>query len=184
MSSRVLGRFIMAAAAGAMLLLGSAAPASAHTATAPPAASRIPAAATCMAVSKNGMACPVGPGRNVTDSFGDRRGGGRRHQGIDIMAAYGTPVYAIESGTIVKAYTNRRGGLSIFLRGRSGVQYFYAHQSANLVVTGQTVGVGQLIGRVGTSGNARGSAPHVHFEKLVGGRSPVDPYGLVKGTCG
>ncbi|MEO6715217.1 MAG: M23 family metallopeptidase [Mycobacteriales bacterium] len=184
MSSRILGRLIIASAAGAMLLLSSAAPASAHTAVSPPAAPRTPSAATRMVVSKNGMACPVGPARDVTNSFGDPRGGGRRHQGIDIMASYGTPVYAIESGTIVKAYTNRRGGLSIFLRGRSGVQYFYAHQSANLVVTGQTVGAGQLIGRVGTSGNARGSAPHVHFEKLVGGRRPIDPFGLVKATCG
>lgn len=183
MSPRVLGRFAIAIAAASVLLLSAAAPASAHTAAAT-AAPRTPAAPARMALSKNGMACPVGPARNVTNSFGDARGGGRRHQGIDIMAAYGTPVYAIEGGTIVKAYSNRRGGLSIYLRGRSGVQYFYAHQSANLVVTGQTVTAGQLIGRVGTSGNASGTAPHVHFEKLVGGRSPVDPYGLVKATCG
>ena len=174
----------MASAAFSILLLGSAAPASAHAAAAPKSAPRISAAAARMALSKNGMACPVGPGRNVTNSFGDSRGGGRRHQGIDIMAAYSTPVYAIEGGTIVKAYTNRRGGLSIFLRAGSGVQYFYAHQSANLVVTGQAVTAGQLIGRVGTSRNASGAAPHVHFERLVGGRSPVDPYGLVKATCG
>ncbi|MEP7054242.1 MAG: M23 family metallopeptidase [Actinomycetota bacterium] len=169
----------MPAAIAASLVVGGAVPASAHS----PAASRAPVVVRAP-LSTKGLACPVGPGRNVTNSFGDARGGGRRHQGIDIMAAYGTPIYAIESGTIVKAYRNRRGGLSIFLRGSSGVQYFYAHQSANLAVTGQAVKAGQQIGRVGTSGNAAGSAPHLHFEKLVSGRRAVDPYPLVRGVCG
>lgn len=153
--------------------------ASAHT----PAARPRPVAVRAP-VNARGLACPVGPGRNVTNSFGDARGGGRRHEGIDIMAPYGTPIYAIESGTIEQAYTNRRGGLSIYLHAVSGASYFYAHQSANLVAAGQSVTAGELIGRVGTSGNASSSAPHLHFEKHLSGRRPVDPYSLVKSVCG
>ena len=131
-----------------------------------------------------GIACPVGAGHQITNSYGDSRGGGRRHQGVDIMAPYGTPIYATEDGRIVRAYSNRRGGLSIYLEAASGVHYFYAHQSVNLVSSGQSVTAGQLIGRVGTSGNAASTAPHLHFEKLLAGRNSVDPYRLVRSACG
>ena len=170
MPARVFARFGLVATLAIPVLVGNAVPAAAHQAAAPK--------------NVGALACPVGAGRTITNSFGDSRGGGRSHQGVDIMAPYGTPIYAVEGGRIAKAYSNRRGGLSIFLQAPSGVQYFYAHQSANLVNTGQQVAAGQLIGRVGTSGNASGSAPHLHFEKLIAGRRPVDPYGLVRSACG
>ena len=179
MSARIFARLGLTSLLASSLAVGTALPASAHSQVArrTPVLARAP-------LTASGLACPVGSGRSVTNSFGDARGGGRRHEGIDIMAPYGTPIYAIEGGVVQKAYANSRGGLSIFLRGRSGVEYFYAHQSANLVSTGQAVVAGQVIGRVGTSGNAAGSAPHLHFEKLAAGREPVDPYPLVRGICG
>ncbi len=182
MSSSVTRALMRVAALGvcAGWLLGvGAVPAGAHAPAKP-----TPAKPARARAKTTGFRCPVGPGRQVTNSFGDARGGGRRHQGIDIMAPYGTPIYAVEPGVIVRAYSNRRGGLSISLRANSGVEYFYAHQSANLVESGQTVAAGQLIGRVGTSGNAASTAPHLHFEKLLPGSRPVDPYGIVKAACG
>ena len=182
MSSSVTRALMRGAALGACAgwLLGvGAVPAGAHAPAAP-----TPAKPARARAKTTGFRCPVGPIKQVTNSFGDARGGGRRHQGIDIMAPYDSPIYAVEAGVILRAYNNRRGGLSISLRANSGVEYFYTHQSANLVKNGQTVAAGQLIGRVGTSSNAAGKSPHVHFEKLLPGRRPVDPYGVVKAACG
>ena len=102
------------------------------------------------------FACPVGSNHSFTDTYGAPRSGGRRHEGVDIFAPYGSPEYAVESGVIVKAYSNRLGGLAILLRGNSGDEYYYAHQARNLVSSGQRVTAGQQIGTVGTSGNAQG----------------------------
>jgi peptidoglycan LD-endopeptidase LytH len=183
MSSSVthaLMRFAALGACAGWLVSVGAVPATAHTT----AKTSTPAKAARARAKTSGFRCPVGPGGQVTNSYGDARGGGRRHQGIDIMAPYGTPIYAVEPGVILRAYSNRRGGLSISLRANSGVEYFYAHQSANLVKSGQKVAAGQIIGRVGTSGNAAGKSPHLHFEKLLPGRRPVDPYAVVKAACG
>jgi len=127
--------------------------------------------------------CIAGAKRRIANNFGAPRGGGRRHMGIDVMAPYGAPVRAIGAGVIVRAYTSPMGGRSIILR-VGGERFFYAHQSKNLVRTGQRVNAGQVIGRVGTSGNAQGGPPHVHFERWRGrsGRV-VDPYRLLTQVC-
>jgi peptidoglycan hydrolase-like protein with peptidoglycan-binding domain len=132
---------------------------------------------------RSGWICPVGPAHDITDSFGDARSGGRRHQGDDIMAGRGTPIYAVESGYIGKAAHGNLAGLEIILRGSSGNSFFYAHQSVNLVHTGEHVTAGQLIARVGNTGDAAGGPTHLHFEFWPGGGSAVNPYSKLKASC-
>ena len=95
-----------------------------------------------------------------------RDGCQRLHQGNDIFADEGTPIVAVERGLIasVDNVDDSNGGLSIWLVGDSGVAYWYAHNSANYVTVGQRVERGQLIGRIGRTGNARTTPAHTHFQ--------------------
>jgi murein DD-endopeptidase MepM/ murein hydrolase activator NlpD len=127
--------------------------------------------------------CPVGSNHDITDSFGDPRPGGRHHEGDDVMAPRSSPIYAVQSGTIGKASSGNLAGLEIILRGVSGNSFFYAHQSANLVHSGEHVSAGQLIGRVGNTGDAAGGPTHLHFEYWPGGGSAVNPYAKLKAAC-
>lgn len=137
-----------------------------------------PSAARVRAVG--GMACPVAGPVSFTDTWGAPRAG-HTHQGVDMMAAYGTPVVAIVSGTITYAAYDGSGGNMIFLSGDDGNQYWYMHNQQNLV-TGGHVTVGQQIATVGDTGNAAGT-PHVHFEYHPGGGSAVNPTPLVASIC-
>lgn len=100
----------------------------------------------------------------------------RRHKGNDLMADAGTPAVAVESGVIAKVDDtgDGRGGLTVWLRGDSGVAYYYAHNAENLVAEGQRVGRGQTIARVGNTGNARSTPPHIHFQINLCGRLDSD----------
>jgi murein DD-endopeptidase MepM/ murein hydrolase activator NlpD len=118
-----------------------------------------------------------------------RDGCSRRHKGNDLMAAEGTPAVAVESGVIAKV-TDRdvgKGGLSLWLLGDSGNAYYYAHNSANLVRVGQRVARGQVIARVGHTGNAATTPPHIHFQINRCGELSSDepctisPYELLRG---
>ena len=116
-----------------------------------------------------------------------RDGCRRHHKGNDIFADEGTPIVAVEPGVIAKVdgIDDSNGGLSIWLVGDSGVAYWYAHNSANYVTAGQRVGRGQLIGRVGHTGNARTTPSHIHFQINRCGElsssepCTVDPFGLI-----
>ena len=114
------------------------------------------------------------------DTYGAPRSGGRSHQGTDMLAPYGSPVYAVVSGR-VRTASSSLGGISLYLEGDNGETYFYAHNSANVASTGQRVGAGDLVARVGSTGNA-GGTNHVHFERQVGGRS-VNPYDFLRRLC-
>ncbi len=138
-----------------------------------------------------GHACPVAAKRNRGVSFGDSwgapRSNGRSHQGVDMMATYGTPLSAIENGTIFNSSGNAEiglGGVTFWLRGESGNTYYYAHNSLPAIVTnGQRVAAGEQIGFVGNSGNARTTPPHVHFEVHPGGGAAINPYPTVALVC-
>lgn len=134
--------------------------------------------------AKGGYACPVGRSHHFTDTWGAPRPGGRSHKGTDIFAPYGSPVFAVASGVIQRAGYSGIAGLAIQLRAVDGNTYFYAHESSVSVRAGQQVQVGQVIGRVGNSGNAAGKSPHVHFELWAGGGAPVNPYPFARRTCG
>lgn len=126
--------------------------------------------------------CPVQGARAFTNDWGDPRGGGRRrHQGTDILAARGTPVVAPVSGT-VRSASSANGGLSFYLNGSDGIRYFGAHLDSYAGRSG-AVRQGDVIGTVGTSGNARGGPPHLHFEMHPGGGAPVNPYPTVRKYC-
>lgn len=122
--------------------------------------------------------CPV-PGSDFVDSWGWARSGGRRHQGVDMMAAYGTPVLAPRDGTLRPA-SSGAGGIGFYLNDEHG-NVFYGTHLATLTASG-AVQAGQVIGTVGTSGNA--SAPHLHFEVNRAGRGVVNPYPFAAAWCG
>jgi len=101
----------------------------------------------------------------LVDTWGDARDSGRTHKGVDIMAPAGAPVRAAVSGHIEKLTRNPRGGLMIYLRDAEGALiYSYGHlQSYDAALNeGDKVMQGQLIGFVGSTGNA--TTPHLHFE--------------------
>ena len=127
-----------------------------------------------------GGRCPV-PSASFTDTWGAARSGGRSHKGTDLIADTGDPVYAVASGVVDTTYSSN-GGYSLYLRAANGDRYFYAHNSSNVASDGERVSAGELIARVGSTGNARGTVPHVHFEREVGGRS-VNPYRFLRALC-
>lgn len=126
--------------------------------------------------------------RGVTsfrDSWGEPRSGGRRHKGTDVMAPMGVPVYAFTSGVITRHSNSSLGGISLYMRGDDGAVYFYAHLRgyAPRGAPGTRVVAGEHIGYNGNTGNARGGAPHVHFERHPGGGAPENPYPYLVAAC-
>ena len=119
--------------------------------------------------SSTGFIFPVsGP---VTSGFGLR--GGRMHEGIDIIAASGTPVVASAAGTVIRSdYGGGYGNVVVIDHG-NGLTTTYAHNSSLVARVGQTVSQGQLIAYVGSTGNSSG--PHVHLEFRINGTA-VDPF--------
>jgi murein DD-endopeptidase MepM/ murein hydrolase activator NlpD len=124
-------------------------------------------------------------------NFEQRRNGNRRgHEAIDILADRDTPVRAVEAGTIVKLFDSKAGGTTIYQFDASErFTYYYAHlqRYASGLHEGQRVSGGDVIGYVGTSGNAPRNTPHLHFaifeltpaKRWWEGR-PVDPYLVFK----
>jgi len=103
---------------------------------------------------------------DLHDTFSDARSEGRVHDAIDIMAAAGTPVLAVADGTVEKLFDSKRGGLTIYQFEPSGrYAYYYAHlqRYADGLAEKQAIKRGQVIGYVGSTGNASAEAPHLHF---------------------
>jgi peptidoglycan LD-endopeptidase LytH len=162
-------------AAGAGVLPGLRLPPLPHSAP-PPGQTRAPRPGS-------GRLCPVDGRVSFVDSWGAPRSGGRRHQGVDMLAAAGTRLVAVEAGHIRWAGWNTLGGLGLSIAGTSGARYYYAHLSARYVAAGARVARGQLVGRVGTSGNAAGGPPHLHFEIRPDGQGKANPYPYVRRWC-
>jgi hypothetical protein len=159
--------------AAALVIGGVGATASAQTPPAPPGAQAQPPV-------DNVFPIPVPYEVSFSDDWHNCRGEGcsRQHKGNDILADDGTPAVAVESGTIVKVDNTGGGlgGLTVWLRGDSGVAYYYAHNSANLVAPGDRVSRGQTIATVGSTGNAAGGPAHIHFQiNLCGELSSDEP---------
>jgi len=134
----------------------------------------------------HGFVFPVGDPHAFGDSYGAPRMMGSQyqhaHQGTDIMAPEGTPLFACERGIITEMGTDVLGGTKLWVKGESGTYYYYAHLSAFApdVVDGMLVAPGDVIGFVGTTGNAKGGAAHLHFEIHPEGGAAVNPYPLLK----
>lgn len=126
-----------------------------------------------------GMTCPIRGNYAFADTWGAPRSGGRRHQGVDMIAPSGTTLVAAESGT-VRFSTNRLGGNAAWVTGNSGTKYYYAHL---LGFTGgnRSVSQGEQIGTVGQTGNA--GTPHLHLQIHPGGGTAVNPYPYVRAVC-
>lgn len=129
------------------------------------------------------MACPLGQPNGFIDSWGFPRSGGRRHQGVDMFAAYGMPIFAAADGTISRVFNNTLGGLSVDLIDVLGNRYYYAHLSVTYVSAGEPVQAGQLVAANGNSGNAISTPPHLHWQFHPGGGGPVNPYPLAAALC-
>ncbi len=139
----------------------------------------------------HGLAMPVAGVDPATlrDDFGDARGGARTHGAIDIAAPRGTPVHAVDDGTVRKLFTSVPGGLTVYQFDlESRYCYYYAHLDgyAAGLAEGQALRRGDVIGYVGTTGNAPKDAPHLHFavSRLQPDRrwwtgTPIDPYPLL-----
>jgi murein DD-endopeptidase MepM/ murein hydrolase activator NlpD len=120
--------------------------------------------------------------RNLKSVFGDPRDAGRRtHQGVDIFAARGTQVLAASDGVVVSVGENNLGGQVVWLRDTSrGLTYYYAHLHEQLVRPGARVRAGDALGTVGNTGNARTTAPHLHFGIYARGEGPLDPDAFIR----
>lgn len=110
----------------------------------------------------------------LTSGFGPRWG--RLHQGIDLAAPTGTSIVAAESGVVIHSGVLGGYGQTILIDHGNGVVTLYAHQSERLVGSGVSVARGELIGRVGSTGNSTG--PHLHFEVRINGVAR-DPLGYL-----
>ena len=127
-----------------------------------------------------GWPCPIAGISAFADTWGQARSGGRTHQGVDMIAARGTPIVAVVDG-FAQSKVNTLGGNTISLSGADGNRYYYAHLDS-WAALGQ-VTVGTVIGYVGDTGNAKFSTPHLHFEIHPGGGPAVNPYATVRNHC-
>jgi murein DD-endopeptidase MepM/ murein hydrolase activator NlpD len=133
----------------------SAAPAAATTASA------APASAAALQVPVEG----VTPAQ-LSDTFNQPRAGERRHEALDIMAPKGTKVLAAADGKVAKLFISKPGGMTLYQFDASEkFAYYYAHLDSYApgVVEGKVLKRGELLGYVGTTGNADPAAPHLHF---------------------
>ena len=130
------------------------------------------------------------PTDGLVRSYHDARSGGREHEALDILAPRGTPVVAVEDGTVAKLFTSKAGGITVY-QFDPGKQYayYYAHldRYADGLKDGAALHRGQVIGYVGISGNAPKDTPHLHFavfrltpEKQWWQGTPIDPFDLLR----
>jgi murein DD-endopeptidase MepM/ murein hydrolase activator NlpD len=130
---------------------------------------------------------------DLRDNFTETRAG-HRHEALDIMAARGTPVLAADEGNVVKLFLSKPGGLTVYQFDDSRTYcYYYAHldRYAPGLREGTLLRKGEVLGYVGSTGNASPEAPHLHFaifklgpERRWWEGTPIDPYGFLTGSAG
>jgi len=113
----------------------------------------------------------------VADTYGEPRGTDRTHEGVDIFAPRGTYIRSATEGIVIRIGENRLGGTIVFVLGPSGERYYYAHLDSidPALHMGQQVSTTTILGRVGTTGNATGTPPHLHFG-IYGNGGTKDPF--------
>lgn len=134
----------------------------------------------------------IKPGE-LMDTFNQTRGGTRIHEALDILAPRGREVMAINDGKIVKLFNSKQGGLTVYQFDPSErYAYYYAHldRYAAGIAEGKMLRRGELVGYVGSTGNANPNAPHLHFaifelgpEKHWWEGKPINPYPLLNGLA-
>ncbi|GAB5521198.1 MAG: hypothetical protein RhofKO_34490 [Rhodothermales bacterium] len=117
--------------------------------------------------------------RAIRSFFGaDRDGGRRRHHGVDIFAPRGTPVVAVANGPVTRVENTNLGGKVVWQRDtRRGLAIYYAHLDSQAVRPRYQAKVGDTLGFVGNTGNARTTPPHLHFG--IYQRGPHDPFPFI-----
>jgi murein DD-endopeptidase MepM/ murein hydrolase activator NlpD len=118
--------------------------------------------------------------RQVADTWGAPRGTGRSHEGQDIFAPKGTPVLSATSGFVYNIGENNLGGQTVSVIGAGGRVYYYAHldKYAPGLEEGDRVTTRTVLGYVGTTGNAQGTPPHLHFG-IYTGSGAINPLPLL-----
>jgi murein DD-endopeptidase MepM/ murein hydrolase activator NlpD len=129
-----------------------------------------------------GFVFPVYGPHNFTDTFGAARADTGFHEGNDIFASAGTPVVAVCDGSLNRVGTLPISGNRLWDKCKTGDSFFYAHLSAYASDThdGLQVKAGQVIGFVGSTGDAEQTPPHLHFEVHPGDGAAVDPYRILR----
>lgn len=117
----------------------------------------------------------------IQSFWGAARDGGRRsHEGIDIFASRGTPVVAATKGRVTSTGNKGLGGKQVWLRDKKrGHSLYYAHLDSIIATPGMSVSPGDTLGFVGNTGNARTTAPHLHFGIYKGFRGAINPLPFV-----
>jgi peptidoglycan LD-endopeptidase LytH len=189
--------------ATATLPPAASAPARSPAVAAPPAASPVapppvtptplPVATTRTPLPRLAMPLPGLTAAQLRDTFSETRGGERQHEALDIIAPAGTPVLAVADGHVEKLFNSERGGLTIYQFEPSGrYAYYYAHLRgyAPNLTEGDAVKRGQVIGYVGSTGNADPATPHLHFavfelgpERQWWKGTAINPYPMLGGTA-
>ena len=143
------------------------------------------------AIPADGLLMPIAGVRRdqLINTFDQSRGDGRRHEAIDIMAPRGTPVLAVADGKVVKLFHSKAGGLTVYqFDTTEKLAYYYAHLDAYApsMAEAKQIKRGDLVGYVGSTGNADPAAPHLHFavfelgpEKQWWKGTAVNPYPML-----
>ena len=134
------------------------------------------------------LAVPVEgvPVKRIGDSWHAPRSGGRLHEGQDIFAARGTIVRPAAEGYVTRVGENSLGGNVVFVVGAGGRNYYYAHLDAHApgLAVGDYVTLESVLGYVGTTGNAAGTQPHLHFGVYYAAGGALDPLPLLADSPG
>jgi murein DD-endopeptidase MepM/ murein hydrolase activator NlpD len=120
------------------------------------------------------------PPRGLRDTWHGARSEGRKHEGIDIFARRGTAVTSSTEGIVLRVSANRLGGQVVWVLGPGGQRHYYAHLDRYAeIADGQRVRPGTVLGYVGTTGNAAGTPPHLHYGIYEAGGA-INPYPMLQ----